>query len=141
MIFDIVIYLNACLAGSMLFFVSVVSPTVFKTLDNKTSSKFLRSIFPRLFLFGFFVSLTSAIFSFYSYKLLEFYSLLFISLLFLINRNVITPKINFFRDKEIEGDVKAQKYFKLLHVTSVIFFILNFLILILLLSNNSFDFI
>ena len=125
----------------MLFFVSVVSPTVFKTLDNKTSSKFLRSIFPRLFLFGFFVSLTSAIFSFYSYKLLEFYSLLFISLLFLINRNVITPKINFFRDKDIEGDVKAQKYFKLLHLTSVIFFILNFLILILLLSNNSFDFI
>ena len=141
MIFDIVIYLNACLVGSMLFFVSVVSPTVFKTLDNKSSSKFLRSIFPRIFFFGFVVSFTSAIISLYSSKFLEFYSLSFISLLFLINRNIITPKINFFRDKEIEGDVNAQKYFKLLHLISVIFFILNFLILILLLSNNSFDFI
>ena len=141
MIFDIVIYLNACLAGSMLFFVSVVSPTVFKILDNKTSSKFLRSIFPRTFFFGFVVSFTSAMISLNSSKFLEFYSLVFISLLFLINRNVITPKINFFRDKENEGDVKAQKYFKLLHLISVIFFILNFFILILLLLNNSFDFI
>ena len=141
MIFDIVIYLNACLAGSMLFFVSVVSPTVFKTLDNKTSSKFLRSIFPKIFFFGFVVSFTSAVISLYSSNFLEFYSLLFISLLFLINRNIITPKINFFRDKEIEGDLNSQKYFKLLHLISVIFFILNFLILILLLSNNSFDFI
>ena len=138
---DIIIYLNAALAGTMIFFVSVISPTVFKTLSNEYSSKFLRSIFPRMFLFGFILSFLSAIVSFYSGYFLEFYVLTIVSMLFLINRNLITPKINFYRDREIEGDDNAKKYFKLLHLLSVIFFITNFVIIILLLLKNSFDLI
>ena len=141
MYFDIIIYLNAALAGTMIFFVSVITPTVFKTLSNEYSSKFLRSIFPRMFLFGFILSFLSAIVSFYSGYFLEFYVLTIVSILFLINRNLITPKINFYRDREIEGDEKAKKYFKLLHLLSVIFFITNFVIIILLLLKNSFDLI
>ena len=80
----------------------------------------------------------------YSYSILNFqifYVLTIVSMLFLINRNLITPKINFYRDREIEGDEKAKKYFKLLHLLSVIFFITNFVIIILLLLKNSFDLI
>ncbi|MFL2815354.1 MAG: DUF4149 domain-containing protein [Candidatus Puniceispirillales bacterium] len=141
MYLDIITYLNAALAGTMIFFVSVITPTVFKTLSNEYSSKFLRSIFPRMFLFGFILSFLSAIVSFYSGYFLEFYVLTIVSILFLINRNLITPKINFYRDREIEGDEKAKKYFKLLHLLSVIFFITNFVIIILLLLKNSFDLI
>ena len=141
MYLDLITYLNAALAGTMIFFVSVITPTVFKTLSNEYSSKFLRSIFPRMFLFGFILSFLSAIVSFYSGYFLEFYVLTIVSILFLINRNLITPKINFYRDREIEGDEKAKKYFKLLHLLSVIFFITNFVIIILLLLKNSFDLI
>ena len=141
MYFDIITYLNAALAGTMIFFVSVITPTVFRTLSNEYSSKFLRSIFPRMFLFGFILSFLSAIVSFYSGYFLEFYVLTIVSILFLINRNLITPKINFYRDREIEGDEKAKKYFKLLHLLSVIFFIINFVIIILLLLKNLFDLI
>ena len=141
MYLDIINYLSAALAGTMIFFVSVISPTVFKTLSNEYSSKFLRSVFPRMFLFGFILSFLSAIVSFYSGYFLEFYFLTIVSILFLINRNLITPKINFYRDREIEGDEKAKKYFKLLHLLSVIFFIINFVIIILLLLKNSFDLI
>ena len=141
MYLDIITYLNAALAGTMIFFVSVITPTVFKTLSNEYSSKFLRSIFPRMFLFGFILSFLSAILSIYSGYFLEFYGLTFVSILFLLNRNLITPRINFYRDREIEGDEKAKKYFKLLHLLSVIFFIINFVIIILLLLKNSFDLI
>ena len=138
---DLIIYLNAALAGTMIFFVSVISPTVFSSLSKEQASKFLRSVFPRMFLFGFILSFFSAILSVYSGYFIEFYSLIFVSLLFLLNRNLITPKINFYRDKEIEGDEKAIKYFKILHLISVLFFIINFIIITILLLKNSFDFI
>ena len=141
MYLDIITYLNAALAGTMIFFVSVISPTVFKTLPNEYSSKFLRSVFPRMFLFGFILSFFLSILSIYSGYFLEFYSLIIVSILFLLNRNLITPKINFYRDREIEGDEKAKKYFKLLHLLSVIFFIINFVLIIFLLLKNSFDLI
>ena len=138
---DLIIYLNAALAGTMIFFVSIISPTVFSSLSKEQASKFLRSVFPRMFLFGFILSFFSAIMSIYLGYFLEFYGLTIVSVLFLLNRNLITPKINFYRDREIEGDEKAKKYFKLLHLISVIFFIINFVIIILLLLKNSFDLI
>ena len=138
---DLIVYLNAALAGTMIFFVSIISPTVFSSLSKEQASKFLRSVFPRMFLFGFILSFFSAILSVYSGYFIEFYSLIFVSLLFLLNRNLITPKINFYRDKEIEGDEKAIKYFKILHLISVLFFIINFIIITILLLKNSFDFI
>lgn len=141
MYYDFIIYLNAALVGTMIFFVSVITPTVFSTLSNEHSSTFLRTVFPRMFLFGFILSFISAILSIYSGHFLEFYFLTIVSILFLLNRNLITPKINFYRDREIEGDEKAKKYFKVLHLLSVILFIVNFVIIILLLIKNSFDLI
>ena len=141
MYYDFIIYLNAALVGTMIFFVSVITPTVFSTLSNEHSSSFLRTVFPRMFLFGFILSFISAILSIYSGHFLEFYFLTIVSILFLLNRNLITPKINFYRDREIEGDEKAKKYFKVLHLLSVILFIVNFVIIIVLLIKNSFDLI
>ena len=49
--------LNGALIGFMLFFVIVVSPVIFRTLSQEDAARFLRAIFPRLFLVGLFTSL------------------------------------------------------------------------------------
>ena len=59
---------------------------------------------------------------------------------FIINRNFLTPKINNFRDKELEGDKKASLSFKYMHLLSVLLFVLNFIILIGIVINNYFNY-
>ena len=73
--------------GSMIFFTTVVSPTTFQTLNNKDSSNFLRSIFPKLFLFGFIISILSLLISLFNDNLIVTILLTFVTLSFLYNRN------------------------------------------------------
>ena len=128
------------LIGSMIFFMAVVSPSVFATLSSNTSSKFLRTIFPRIFLFGFIIALLSLILSYISGNNLNSILLVIVALSFIINRNYLTPKINNFRDKELEGDDKASSNFKYMHLLSVLLFILNFIILVSIVIINYFNY-
>ena len=95
----------------MIFFMAVVSPSVFATLSTNASSKFLRTIFPRMFLFGFIIALLSLILSYISANNLNSILLVIVAVSFIINRNYLTPKINNLRDKELEGDQKASSNF------------------------------
>ena len=126
--------------GSMIFFTTVVSPTTFQTLKNKESSNFLRSIFPKLFLFGFIISILSLLISLFINNLIITILLTFVTLSFLYNRNFLTPLINKFRDLELTGNKVAKKKFKLMHFLSVFLFIVNFLLLscILIINYNNF---
>ena len=126
--------------GSMIFFTTVVSPTTFQTLNNKDSSNFLRSIFPKLFLFGFIISILSLLISLFNDNLINTILLTFVTLSFLYNRNFLTPLINKFRDLDLTGDKVAKKNFKLMHFLSVFLFIVNFLLLscILIINYNNF---
>ncbi len=141
MLFDAISYLNSILLGAMLFFVIIVSQTVFTALSSDQASKFLRLIFPRLFLFGLVLSLLSALGYIVSALYIEMFLALFASILFFLNRNILTPLINYHRDKEIEGDIKSKNYFKLLHLLSVSFFVINLFILVFFLLNNSYNFV
>ena len=141
MLLDVISYLNSILLGSMLFFVIIVSPTVFTSLSNDQASKFLRIIFPRLFLFGLILSLVTALGYYISSLYIEMVMALVSSILFFLNRNLLTPMINYYRDKEIEGDIKSKKYFKLLHLLSVLFFVMNSIILVFFLLNNTFNYV
>ena len=141
MLLDVISYLNSILLGTMLFFVIIVSPTVFTALSSDQASKFLRLIFPRLFLFGLVLSLLSALGYIVSALYIEMFLALFASILFFLNRNILTPLINYHRDKEIEGDIKSKNYFKLLHLLSVSFFVINLFILVFFLLNNTFNFV
>ena len=134
-------FLLAVLIGSMIFFMAVVSPSVFATLSTNASSKFLRTIFPRMFLFGFIISVIALIFSVLSSDLFNSIVLVIISLSFLINRNYLTPLINKFRDQELEGDSKAAKNFKIMHLLSVLLFVINFTLLILVVILNYINYI
>ena len=126
----------SALIGSMFFFTIVVSPSVFSSLASEQSSKFLRVIFPRMFLFCLIISLFALILSALLNEKFQFYCLLIVSLLFFLNRNLITPKINFYRDKDIIGDQKAKKTFKMLHLISVLLFLINIVILLAIIFDN-----
>ena len=133
-------FLLAVLTGSMIFFMAVVSPSVFATLSTNASSKFLRTIFPRMFLFGFIIALLSLILSYISANNLNSILLVIVAVSFIINRNYLTPKINNLRDKELEGDQKASSNFKFMHLLSVLLFILNFIILVSIVIINYFNY-
>ena len=120
----------------MIFFSAVVSPSVFASLNSKGSSKFLRTIFPRMFLFGFVISLIALILTILSNDLFNSIVLVIIGLSFLLNRNYLTPLINKFRDQELEGNSKAAKNFKMMHLLSVLLFMINFFLLILVIVLN-----
>ena len=133
-------FLLTILIGSMIFFMAVVSPSVFATLSTNASSKFLRTIFPRMFLFGFIITVLSLILSYISGDILYSILLIVVAISFIINRNYLTPKINNFRDKELEGDKNASSSFKYMHLLSVLLFVLNFIILIGIVINNYFNY-
>ena len=133
-------FLLAVLTGSMIFFMAVVSPSVFTTLSTNASSKFLRTIFPRMFLFGFIIAILSLVLCYISSNILNSILLIIVAISFIINRNYLTPKINDFRDKELEGDKKASSSFKYMHLLSVLLFVLNFIILIGIVINNYFNY-
>ena len=120
----------------MIFFSAVVSPSVFASLNSKGSSKFLRTIFPRMFLFGFVISLLAFILTILSNDLFNSIVLVIIGLSFLLNRNYLTPLINNFRDQELEGNTKATRNFKMMHLLSVLLFTINFFLLILVIVLN-----
>ncbi len=133
-------FLLAVLIGSMTFFMAVVSPSVFATLSTNASSKLLRTIFPRMFLFGFIIAILSLVLCYISGNILNSILLIIVAMSFIINRNYLTPKINDFRDKELEGDKKASSSFKYMHLLSVLLFVLNFVILIGIVINNYFNY-
>ena len=130
----------AVLIGSMIFFMAVVSPSVFATLSTNASSKLLRTIFPRMFLFGFIIAILSLVLCYISGNILNSILLIIVAMSFIINRNYLTPKINDFRDKELKGDKKASSSFKYMHLLSVLLFVLNFIILIGIVINNYFNY-
>ena len=120
----------------MVFFMAVVSPSVFATLSTNASSKLLGTIFPRMFLIGFIIAILSLVLCYISGNILNSILLIIVAMRFIINRNYLTPKINDFRDKELEGDKKASSSFKYMHLLSVLLFVLNFVILIGIVINN-----
>ena len=133
-------FLITILIGSMIFFMAVVSPSVFATLSTNASSKLLRTIFPRMFLFGFIITILSLVLCYISSNILNSTLLIIVAMSFIINRNYLTPKINDFRDKELKGDKKASSSFKYMHLLSVLLFVLNFIILIGIVINNYFNY-
>ena len=124
----------------MIFFMAVVSPSVFSTLSTNASSKLLRTIFPRMFLFGFIIAILSLVLCYISSNILNSILLIIVAMSFMFNRNYLTPKINNFRDKELEGDEKASSNFKYMHLLSVLLFILNFIILVSIVIINYFNY-
>ena len=127
---NIGLLLNAFLMGVMTSFMVVTSPTVFKTLDEEYSKKFLRFIFPRLFNFCFLIS--TAMFLFFALAEFSFGMVagIVMAVGFLINTYLVTPRINKMRDLMITGHTGAEKKFKTLHAISVLLYLISMIFIV-----------
>ena len=120
-----VLVLVSILVGVIIFFSSVIAPTIFSSVDEKNAGLFLRAFFPKYYIFGIIIALLaiiSAILFEPTFNPLELGMILVILVMFIISRLMI-PSINKARDM---GE-SAKKKFDQLHLLSVI---LNFLALI-----------
>ena len=95
----------------MIFFPLVVATSVFKVLDEKQSSKFLRIFFPKYYLYGFVLSLAGVILSIYFENKLSIsvYSCIMVG--FIFSRQILTPMVN--QAKDLNDEKKFNKLHKL----------------------------
>ena len=121
------IFLHSLVVGFMIFFMVVVSPTIFKALDEANSGAFLRQLFPRMFLYGLIAMLLAFLTTLNSQLNIYWIISAISSIFFAINLYIITPKINFYRDEAKIGSLLSEKKFKQFHLFSVAFFILQLL--------------
>ena len=121
------IFLHSLVVGFMIFFMVVVSPTIFKALDEANSGAFLRQLFPRMFLYGLIAMLLAFLTTLNSQLNIYWIISAISSIFFAINLYIITPKINYYRDEaKLENSV-SEKKFKQFHLFSVALFILQLL--------------
>ena len=105
------ILVAAATLSFMIFFPLVVATSVFKVLDEKQSSKFLRIFFPKYYLYGFVLSLMGVILSIYFENKLSIlvYSLILVG--FIFSRQILTPMVN--KAKDLNDEKKFNKLHKL----------------------------
>ena len=108
------ILITAAILSFMIFFPVVVATSVFKVLDEKQSSKFLRIFFPKYYLFGIVLSLTGLIIAIFDKNNMSLIIFLLIIIGFLFSRQFLMPIINKAKDNNNE------KKFNILHRFSVL---------------------
>ena len=120
---QIINFLIPFLVGSLIFFSVVVAPNVFISLDEKSARKFIRSIFPKLYLYAFLISITIAVLIIYHGTI---YSVIFfiVSSGFLFSKFFLVKWINEISDIK-QKTSKHVKKFKILHSFSVSIFIIQ----------------
>ena len=105
------ILVAAATLSFMIFFPLVVATSVFKVLDEKQSSKFLRIFFPKYYLYGFVLSLAGVILSIYLENKLSILVYSFIMVGFIFSRQILTPMVN--KAKDLNDEKKFNKLHKL----------------------------
>ena len=109
-----IILITAAILSFMIFFPVVVATSVFKVLDEKQSSKFLRMFFPKYYLFGFILSLIGMIISVFEKNNISLIFFVLLIIGFLFSRQFLMPIINKAKDNNNE------KKFNTLHRISVL---------------------
>tara|TARA_Y200000002_G_scaffold160544_1_gene132679 strand:- start:519 stop:890 length:372 start_codon:yes stop_codon:yes gene_type:complete len=122
----------------MIFFPVVVAPVVFNILDEKQSSLFLRSFFPKYYLFGILLTLIALIMSIFEKDVVIFLAFTLILVGFLFSRQILTPAINKAKDEIIESNEKSKIKFEKLHKFSVTINVLQMIICIIILFYQVF---
>ena len=107
----LLILLTAAILSFMIFFPAVVATSVFKVLDEKASSKFLRIFFPKYYLFGFILSCLGLLTSILKQDKISLCFFIFISLSFIFSKQILMPMIN--KAKDESKEIKFNKLHKL----------------------------
>ena len=112
--------------GVIVFFSSIIAPTVFKTLDEKSAGVFLRAFFPKYYLFAIVIGLAAlALIMIFDIKVsnILYIAIVSMTILSIISRFMI-PMINNARDMGEKGKQK----FNRLHMLSVSLNVITLLI-------------
>ena len=128
-----IILITGMILGFMIFFPVVVAPSVFKNFNEKQSSLFLRSFFPKYYLFGIIITLIGIFISALEKDFIIIFCLSFIFLGFVFSRQFLTPLINKAKDEIIKSNDLSKVKFERLHRFSVIINILQIFICIIIL--------
>ena len=121
------IILYSCLLSYMLFFSTCIAPLVNSTLNRENSSKLLRKIFPRNFIFGGIVSFFIIVLSLYQKSLFSLLMSSLIFIFFVVNLYYLVPKINLEADTTIKSKSYSKK-FKILHLFSVVLYLIQMIL-------------
>lgn len=125
------ILITAAILSFMIFFPIVVATSVFKVLDEKQSSKFLRIFFPKYYLYGFILSFLGLVISALKQEINSVLFYIFIALGFFFSRQILMPMINEAKDEA--KDIKFNKLHKLsvfinfLQIISCLFLLVTYL--------------
>ena len=128
-------FLAATLFGSMISFMILISPIVFTVLSANDAKNFLRKFFPRLFIFGMILSSLLLVFTLRELDLFNQKLSAIIFLGFFINLFFITPKVNKYRDLEMNKVKNAKKIFSILHSVSVCIFVIQLILSLVIIFN------
>ena len=91
------------LLGGLIFFSLLIAPTVFISLDEKSARKFLRNLFPKIYLFAGMISFFISVFLFLINSFLSFVFII-VTLGYVFSRQFLMPKINpRIHDRLIQG--------------------------------------
>ena len=115
---SLLILITAAILSFMIFFPVVVATSVFKVLDEKQSSKFLRIFFPKYYVFGFILSVIGLLISLFEKNNISLVVFVLLIIGFIFSKQFLMPIINKAKDNNNE------KKFNKLHKFSVL---INFL--------------
>ena len=124
-----IILITAAILSFMIFFPIVVATSVFKVLDEKQSSKFLRIFFPKYYLFGLVLSLLGLIISIFEKNNISLIVFILLVIGFIFSRQFLIPIINKAKDNNNE------KKFNTLHRFSVLINFIQIGLCVLILVN------
>lgn len=115
----IALYTLTLAFGGMVFFSAVFSPLVFIKLPAETAGPFIRQVFPWYFAA---VALVLGVAGLAILAGSAFWGTVLIAMaaLGVANREVLMPRINSLRDRQLAGDQAAGRSFDRLHKASVI---------------------
>ncbi len=118
--------------GSLIFFSMIIAPTTFNVLKEEEARKFIRSVFPKLYLW----SILLNIFIFCGIFFIDNFLCMLSGLVlfgYIYSRQILVPKINLLSDQK--KSKSSQKDFRKLHTFSVLIFVSQKVVLIFIFLN------
>ena len=123
----VIIY--TALVSYMVYFALCIAPVINNTLKRESSSKLLRKVFPRNFLYGLTLTSIALLISLIENNIIGSLVSFIILISFLINLKILLPKINHEADLTTKKNEYTKK-FKKLHFYSVFLYLINMILAI-----------
>ncbi len=125
---NLIVILISFWVGSIIFFSSIIAPTIFKSVDEKNAGYFLRAFFPKYYYFGLIMGVLSILILIINDLIDAMDYQLMLILVTMIILSIISlkmiPLINNARDMGEEGKTSFDR----LHLVSVVLNVITLLI-------------